>query len=259
MAVYQTWVQIRERSFLDLLDLALTVVRERPLLLGTTAFLGVLPFALFNAWLLSLPNFPPAAVIYLLMLQAPWATAPLTVMLGGLMFGERPTAWRIVKTLARSIIPMFFFHGFIRGLLLLCVFFYPLVPTRLAFVNEVILLERGRWRSVYRRTANLTEQRAGDLFGQWLAQLFFGGLFVVAFWLGTGAILQTLFSSEVTWEPRWSDTFDLRTQLAIWVAVTFFGVVRFLVYLDQRIRLEGWEIELRLRTVGRALEADRKW
>ena len=34
----------------------------------------------------------------------------------------------------------------------------------------------------------------------------------------------------------------------------FSAVVRFLSYIDRRIRLEGWEIELRLKSVGRALE-----
>ena len=33
--------------------------------------------------------------------------------------------------------------------------------------------------------------------------------------------------------------------------VAFFAVARFLAYIDQRIRLEGWEVELRLRAVGR--------
>ena len=36
-------------------------------------------------------------------------------------------------------------------------------------------------------------------------------------------------------------------QIAIWTVVSYFNVVRYLSYLDLRIRNEGWEIELRMR------------
>ena len=32
--------------------------------------------------------------------------------------------------------------------------------------------------------------------------------------------------------------------IAVWLVVGFFTVVRFLSYLDLRIRREGWEVEL---------------
>ena len=35
--------------------------------------------------------------------------------------------------------------------------------------------------------------------------------------------------------------------LAAWVVVGYFAVVRFLAYLDRRIRCEGWEVELLMR------------
>ena len=53
----QTLIQIRERSFLDLLDLTLVVLRRRPATLGLAAMAGVLPCAAINAWLTSGPDF----------------------------------------------------------------------------------------------------------------------------------------------------------------------------------------------------------
>ena len=35
--------------------------------------------------------------------------------------------------------------------------------------------------------------------------------------------------------------------VAIWLVVAYFAVVRFLAYLDLRIRSEGWEVELLMR------------
>ena len=48
MANDRTLVQIRERSYLDLLDLALLVVRQRPRALGLAAAAGIAPFAAVN-------------------------------------------------------------------------------------------------------------------------------------------------------------------------------------------------------------------
>ena len=39
----------------------------------------------------------------------------------------------------------------------------------------------------------------------------------------------------------------IETQLAFWIVAVYFSVVRFLSYLDGRIRNEGWEVELLLR------------
>ena len=42
--------------------------------------------------------------------------------------------------------------------------------------------------------------------------------------------------------------------LALWLVLGFFAVVRFLGYLDLRIRREGWEVELMMRAEGARLE-----
>ncbi len=88
----RTLVQVRERSFLDLLDLSLVVVRRKPWPIGLAALAGCAPFAALNAWLARDGDFPAIFYVLLLALEIPWATAPLTVMLGGLMFGDRPSA-----------------------------------------------------------------------------------------------------------------------------------------------------------------------
>ena len=46
-------IAIRERNYLDLLDLALRVVRAHALPLLAAFVVGVAPFMLLNAWLLS--------------------------------------------------------------------------------------------------------------------------------------------------------------------------------------------------------------
>ncbi|SIO09008.1 hypothetical protein SAMN05444166_2392 [Singulisphaera sp. GP187] len=259
MAYDQTLVQIRERSFLELLDLALVVLRRRPFTIGCAAVAGAAPFAIFNAWLTREQDLPFIGYLFVLALEIPWATAPLTIVLGGLMFAERRSVGRVLKTMMQSFVSMVLFQFILRGFLLVTVLLIPLIPVRMAFLNEVILLERGRWRNALRRSSTLCEPRGGELLGQSLAQFCFGTLFVLAFWAGSGALIQALFSSELTWEPTWNDLVGPRFHIAIWVAIEFFAIARFFNYIDQRIRLEGWEVELRLRAVGRTLEDARRW
>ncbi|MHC5542418.1 hypothetical protein ACYOEI_29700, partial [Singulisphaera rosea] len=247
MAVDRTLVQIRERTVLDLLDLSLVVVRERPVALGLAAFVGIAPFAAFDAWLLNTADLPIVIMIVLLLLQTPWATAPLTVVLGGLMFGERPSVRRVAGTLIRSFFPIFIYQTVIRTILIVTCVGYLLFVSRYTFLNEVILLERGRVRGSLKRVVQLSDSYGGELFAQWLAQIFFGTLFVLGFGLGTSTILGILFKSQMTWEPAWSDIVHPLIQFGLWLAIAFFGVVRFMAYIDRRIRLEGWEVELRLR------------
>jgi hypothetical protein len=258
LALDRTLVQIRERSFLGLLDLALIVVRRRPLALGLAAAAGVAPWAALNAWLVATDSeINPIILLWLIALEAPLATAPLTVMLGGLMFGERPTVGRILLTLLRALPALLLFQGLLRGLLVLVWILSPLIPARLGFLNEVILLERGRWWSAIRRSATLCGDGGGGLFGRWLAQVVFGAMFVVAFWVASQRMWEMLTGGDLTWEePEWASLTDPRAQIGVWIAVAFFAVARFLTYIDQRIRLEGWEVELRLRAVGAALMED---
>jgi hypothetical protein len=199
----------------------------------------------------------PVLLLWLIALEAPLATAPLTVLLGGLMFGERPGVGRILGTVARALPALLLFQGLVRGVLVLIWFLSPVIPARLGFLGEVILLERGRWASALRRSGVLSGDRGGELFGRWLAQVAFGALFVAAFWIASRTAREMLTGGELTWdEPEWTALAGLRTQVGVWIAVAFFTVVRFLTYIDQRIRLEGWEVELRLRAAGAAMRED---
>lgn len=262
MSFGRTLIQIRERSFLDLLDMTLVVLRRRPLTLGLAALAGIAPLAAANAWLLSMlaDDAPkPLVLLWLILVEAPWATAPLTVVLGGLMFGDRPSTRRVLRDLFRGFVPMFLYQGLLRGLL--CIFWVlvPLIPARLAFLDEVILLERGRWASALARSATLCSDRGGELFARWLVQLLYGSLFVACFWWASGRVYEVLIDRWTWEEPAWADALGVRFQVGVWVAVAFFSVVRFLTYIDQRIRLEGWEVELRLRAAGAAMEDRERW
>jgi hypothetical protein len=253
-----TLVEIRERPFLELLDLSLVVARGRPLPLLAAAMAGTVPFVILNA--LILPSEGPAVFGSLLLaywMEAPLATAPLTLVLGALMFDERPTARGVLRKLVRGLGPLLVFQGLVRTI---CLPVYPLVLGRFGFVGEVILLERPRWWRAAGRSARLSRGRGGELIGQWHLQVAFGAAFVACAFFGSRALFGLMIDSDPTWEaPVEADLGSWRLTLAAWWAIWFFAVARFLVYIDQRVRTEGWEVMRRLRSAALALEERQRW
>ncbi len=256
MAIERTLVQIRARPLLDLLDLSLVVVRKRPFTLGLAALVGIAPFYAFNWWFFQ--NCPPDGAWFFSltcwMVEAPFAMAPLALVIGGLMFGQKPGPFKIGVGLLKSSFSLLLIHGVLRYIL---IFF---VPTRLAFANPIILLERGKWWKVLGRGSDLANGRGSDLIWLWLIQVIVTVAFTFVFFIGEARITQAFLAEKLTFEPPdESSLTSWRIQVPIWIVTAFFAIVRFLTYIDQRIRLEGWEVELRLREVGQAMEEARRW
>ena len=96
----QARIAICERSWFDNLDLALHVLRRHAKAAAVCAAVGVLPLAILNQALIVRfddrllgDEFSPSSyylAVLLVMLEAPLATAPLTLYLGQALFVERP-------------------------------------------------------------------------------------------------------------------------------------------------------------------------
>lgn len=253
MAHDQTLIQIRERSFLDIHDLALAVFRARPWAISLAAILGIAPFVALNYWLIGRQEMPPAAWFVLIFMEAPWATVPLTLVVGDLMFGQQPRPGSIFMRALRGLPTLILVHVILRGFLGMTVLLTPVIPATLWFSNEVILLERARWFKALRRCSRLSTDRGGEFAIQWIGQALFALLFAFCFAKGVGLATTILIEDQSAWElPYLNDVGGLRFQLGVWIAIGFFGLARFLIYIDQRIRSEGWELRLRLQAAGRA-------
>lgn len=301
MELDRTNIVIRQRGYVDILDLALRVIRAHagPLLLALAA--GVVPMMLLDTWLLAdysertyQPGTLVPSVLWNLVLtffvgvwdmsrylffalvlvtwQMPLAAAPATVYLGEALFSTRPSWRKVLRSLRGSAPQLLFYQGLLRGLLVPVVLLAPTALSVLAFLgllgywsylfigrpylNEVILLERNPMRAAKpgamtsrRRSAVLHSGQGGDLFARWLAAASIGFLLVLSLWLSIG-VLRMLLLSELAWTDGMF-TFDF--QLSLWIVVGFFAVVRFLSYVDLRIRREGWEVELAMRAEGARL------
>ncbi len=255
MATDDTLISIRERHQIDVLDLALAVIRRRPGPIAWATLGGVAPFVIGNAWL-----FPhagensPGLGLILWWLEAPLALAPLTLVLGGMMFGRTPSPRQVVAQVFRSAPALVWTHGVLR--------LVPLywLPTRLLFANEILLLEQGRWLKLWNRGGKLILGREGDLFFLALVQLLATWLIALVAYMGIGRVVEAVIAEELTWDlPEASVLTGLAFQIPLWIGAAYFTVVRFLTYIDQRIRLEGWEVELRVRTAGQTMAEAHRW
>lgn len=252
MQLDKTRIAIRERSYLDVLDLALHVIRAyaRPLALAFA--LGVVPMMLLNWWLLrgyADLDFefgsPAEYVFWLLVLvffEAPFATAPLTLYLGNAVFTERPGFRRLARAFFGVLPQLFVLQGLLR-------FWYFRWP----FLSHVILLERNplaprdpRQKSTRRRALELHAGLWADLVARALFSAMIGTLLVLSIWLSVYAA-STMLLAEYAWD---NSMLVFWFPLALWLVVGYFAVARFLAYLDLRIRREGWEVELILRAEG---------
>ncbi len=255
MALDRTLISIRERRQVDLFDLALVVIRRRLRPLAVAAACGIAPFVLLNAWAFNhLGGAGPGISLFLWWIEAPIASAPLTLVLGGLMFDRRASTRSIARELAASSGTLALTHCLLRYL--------PVywLPPRLMFANEVVLLEKGGWSTLWKRGSNLSGGREADLVVLSMAQFGATLVFATFGYLGLGRMLQSLTAETLTWDlPESTILTTLAFQVPIWVGVAYFTVVRFLTYIDQRIRLEGWEVELRVRAAGEALAEARRW
>ena len=209
----------------------------------------------------------------LVFLQTPIAGVLTTFSLGQSIFERQPTlsrtirevasmAWPVIKTLGiwRMAIPAVVMLAFRWGqewdpffdvaMPITFVLIASLIRSNRPFIGEMILLERCPIRSsepgvitLKRRSKALHSPMSSELGGRFLTVAMvlvalLGCVFYSIIWLRGIAfsIWEMDLIACLVFYP-----------LALWIVASLSVVVRLLGYLDARIRLEGWEVELAIR------------
>lgn len=286
MQLDKTRIGIRERGFGEILDLALKVIRVHAPAIAVTMVIGVAPFALFHAWLFAgeydslvegdwPSNWHFATLVSLVVLEIPLATSLTTLYLGRVLFAERPGVKGLAGELARSLPQLLLFQGALRllfigpaiatlvlldgparTLIVIPVFLWLLPYARWPYLSEVILLERNPLRkrpaarsdrpselSTWRRSSSLHAPAVGELMFRWMISIIIAGILVLGMWVSINYLRFYLLAESLFDRAM----FSFYLPVVIWIGAGYFTVVRFLSYLDLRIRNEGWEIELKMR------------
>lgn len=217
----------------------------------------------------------------LVVLQAPIAGALSTVWLGRAVFEPNVKLRDALDALRSTWWPAFWSLGVIRGPIPLMAIlatgwgqpfsflrdlFAPtmllawacVLRSRWPFVPEILLLERCPLRStdpsvipLKRRRWALHDLLQGELSGRFLVV----SLVLCAIAL---SIHYALGWSRGVISGYWGSSLIVELfllPLAMWLAASFSVVVRFLSYLDTRIRLEGWEVDLAVRAEANRMQA----
>ncbi len=253
-------IVIRERGYLELLDLGLRILRDQAAPLFLAMLIGIGPLAILNALLLNRAAQVPKSgeppwlflilMLFVVLWELPLATAAATICLGRALFNRsleaRQIAWEFIQSLPQLLV----YQVLLRGLALATVAgsVVPLIGN--PYLNEVILLERNPMEaqaeesmSTGKRSSMLHRDRGGDLLIRGILNLIVGSVLVAVLW-GSMAVAAHWLLNEADWSGPF---YTFLYPAALWIVAAYFTVVRFLAYLDLRIRCEGWEVELLMR------------
>ncbi len=215
-------------------------------------------------------------LVALFVMQFPLASLPATVWLGNQVFYEQLSLRQLLSKLKRVVWPTLFILGILRlgliGLILEffvdhTVIFDPATEVIFILGLASVLLVRGVWPfapeilglelcslratatspiSYSKRRAGLHQTVSSDHLSRFIACSFIA-VCLTCVLVAAGY----MFFSTLTGRAGWYAWYNqLLLPLAIWLVGLFVVVFRFLSYLDSRIRLEGWELELRMRAEG---------
>lgn len=286
MQLDHTRVTIRERSILEICDLALHVVRDFMPRLLTMWLVGVLPMAILNYFLigrlvedLTGPSFARYAWIMslLVFIETPLATAAMTMFLGDAMFMEPPTLRTILKSITTLSGKLFLTQGLLRGVIpawllalslssesagwgdaffVLLIIYLIFMRALRPYVMEIVLLERNplwardqRAITIGRRSSKLHNPNAGELFARYLGIILVSALLAVMVLFGIWFAIGML-QNDWRWGPL---MLHVVYPASLWTVAGYMAVVRYLAYLDLRTRREGWAVELQMRAEANRL------
>jgi hypothetical protein len=223
----------------------------------------------------------------LIYLEAPLASVLVTAYLGPAVFLEDKRTRQVLidvlrclpqlflcQFLLRGILPAWLlylavdrysYNGFLEGFVLTCLALYAMGLRAIRpYINEIVLLERNPLRArgtsaitINKRSAHLHGPYASDLIARWIISVMIAAL-LLGLSVMTVIVLKGVLTSdwpvymELVPEQQlmvdidWID-YQILFPLAMWTVVALMSVVRFLSYLDLRIKHEGWEVELLMR------------
>lgn len=287
----QTYIAIRKRKLLEIVDLSFHVIRDYFAPLSILWLLGVIPFMLLNWWLIGwmASDYYDGEMLFvylyvsmmLVTVESHVATTFMTNYLGQAIFAQRPTIWNAVKSTCVTNPYFLIVHGLLRlviptvlltlvldssmerdsfvGLILLMTLFATISNmTRFSrpFASEILCLEK---TPVWKKTGQINYGLRSSSLHQAASSELIGRAFLVsvlAFPLtctvtGVLLLLDYVFNLYTTAEFL---PLIVYAPIAMWLVAGVFSVTRFLSYIDVRIRQEGWEVELRLRAEALRLE-----
>ena len=291
----QTSIAIRERSSLEVFDLAANVLVRHLQPIMVLLFLNAMPFVVLDycliGWMtdvsfsVELSTAYYVAVIALIVSQAQLGTCLITIFMGRVMFLEEHSIWAVLKQFLKRLPYFLYSQGILRVALfpvLVAMFTSPrdgeeaylmaflglpaitfiglLVRAMRPFVPEVIYLEQTPLKSksdlpsLSQRSRNLHMLASASITMQSVLMLLFAPLLLFSIhsvFVMADSMFSIRANSDISLQPFY-------ILISGWLVAGFFAVVRFLMYIDVRIRQEGWSVDLKFRSENTLLRQSRE-
>jgi hypothetical protein len=255
MNVWEARVVVRERSLAEIIDLAarFSLVLGAGLYARLGACLLLPSYAL--CWWLLYSDAPPAVVGVVGIALYSLLQLPFTVAAGRLMFNAQVSLAEVLRASLRLLVRA----SLARCLALLwlaggtsLVITAPLVVARTLYMGEVVVLEGAGALAAYRRATRLTYRRVSQSFAIWLSIALVSAAFIAVAQIFTSALAAE--GLAVDGLPSVWQGLSLQAGLAgLFASVPLVASLRFLAYIDNRTRREGWDIQVRFLELGRVL------
>jgi hypothetical protein len=254
-------VEIKARTSGELVALAARMVQTRPgPILSAWAFYSVCTAGLgaLGLWGLRLH---PAWVLTLVPMVASIFSLPLYTTVGHLVFSPSVTFGTVARATLRrgfSFLLLFFINRLLT-LLGLCALVVPgLYVWRSSwFLGPIVLLEGSALGASFRRGRRFAIGFQGRVLGHAFNSALNVGYLSLAF--GSLAHFMTvnvfgLTFSDLAQLPLHDGYYAFMALLGFALAAPFVTIVWFFVYLDVRIRKEGWDLEIAFRSRASKME-----
>ena len=128
----------------------------------------------------------------------------------------------------------------------------PLAIARALYLGEVVVLEGASARAAYRRTIRVTSGRVAETFGVWLALVVVSAAFIALAHIFASALSAEGLEIEAL-ATVWANLNWEAGIAGLFLSAPLVSTLRFLAYIDNRTRREGWDIQVRFLELGRAL------
>lgn len=173
---------------------------------------------------------------------------PFTIAAGRLMFERELTVRDVFRHLRERAGP--FLGATALRLLLLGV-----APRRLLYVNEAALLERARGGEALGRSNRFVRGYGSHAVSIVLAQAVVLTAMILSFETLGQSITSFVLQLGEPFGTLWDTYVSPFALLGCFLAVPYMATARFLAYIDQRTRQDGWDIQVKFMAV-QAAEAD---
>lgn len=256
MNVFEARVVVRERRLAEIVDLAVRF----SLVLGGRLYAQLFACFVLPAYalcaLLLWRGVPEGWVWTLAVVLFSALQLPFTVVAGRLMFSRDLSLREVLSASSRLVIRAS--AARVVALLLLTlgtplVLTAPLAIARALYLGEIVVLEGSGPSAAYRRATRLTFRRVGETFAVWLALVATSFSFVCVAEIFARSLAAEGLAMDA-WSELWTGLSSQAALAGLFLSLPLVASLRFLAYIDNRTRREGWDIQVRFLELGRALE-----